>query len=177
MKVRGCAFLSSCPIFNFRYLGKNEGGVSETRQTLWRIGGGCRDCHPDSLDQGRKVHHQVSAWVFNISTCHFDYFYSHLATSFWSASPSSWRKSKGSPQPASSCSPNFPYCCSRQCSAGPPSPSLTSLHPSIPFTIYWTASNNSTGSTYCRIILFSCTSVATAKAFIYWKIRFGCLDE
>ena len=45
--------------------------------------------------------------AFLLSTFNYDYC-SNLATSFWSASPPSWRKSKGSPQPAGSCPPNLP---------------------------------------------------------------------
>ena len=75
VKVRGCGF---------RFWIQNEGRATEIPQTLWRIGGGRRDCVSDSGDERGQDHHQAAAWIFTIPALHYNFNYdSTLATSSW----------------------------------------------------------------------------------------------
>ena len=73
--------LSGC---GFRFWIQNEGRATEIPQTLWRIGGGRRDCVSDSGDERGQDHHQAAAWIFTIPALHYNFNYdSTLATSSW----------------------------------------------------------------------------------------------
>ena len=122
---------------------KNEGGVWEDLQPLWRVRGSWPGCDTYICIKGGQVYCQAAAWVLDI--IFFIFSCSTLATSSWSTPPPPWPKSESPPQPAGSCPPSLLGWGSHKCSTWWSSSPTLSPPPTISYSWIWEAPSDESG--------------------------------